>query len=261
MQSSVVRAALAETELTERLVMLQADADMRRVALNGAMGRAPSTPIGTLDDTPPFPIVPSLDLLIEEASAAHPELGMARAELASADAGLAVARAESKPDWVVQGGYMLMPGEAGAWTARVGLTWPTAPWAKKRLSAVTLDAQARILAAQADLDAGRQQIVRMIAEARASLAGMLARLDILRNTMRPQSGHLVEATRLAFASGKGPAHRGGGRQKMQLQTEVDIARTTGDADIAWAALEAAVGSDLRSCNSRQPARLAAARSK
>ena len=28
--------------------------------------------------------------------------------------------------------------------------------------------------------------------------------------------------------------------------EVDIARTTSDADIAWAALEAAVGTDIRS---------------
>jgi len=246
MQSSVVRAALAETELAERLVMLQADAEMRRVALNGAMGRAPLTPIGALDDTPPFPIVPSLAVLIEEATAAHPELGMARAELASADAGLAVARAESKPDWVVQGGYMLMPGDAGAWTARVGLTWPSAPWAKKRLSAVTLDAQAQILAAQADLDGGRQQIVRMIAEARAALVGTLARLDLLRTTMRRQSAHLLEATRLAFASGKVPLTEVVDAQKMQLQTEVDIARATSDADIAWAALEAAVGSDLRS---------------
>ncbi len=57
MQSSVVRAALAETELTERLAMLEADADMRRLALNGAMGREPATPIGTLDDSLPFPIV------------------------------------------------------------------------------------------------------------------------------------------------------------------------------------------------------------
>jgi outer membrane protein, heavy metal efflux system len=246
MQSSVVRAALAETELTERLVMLQADADMRRVVLNSAMGRAPSAPIGALDDTLPFPIVPSLASLIEEATAAHPELGMARADVASADAGLAVARSESKPDWVVQGGYMLMPGDAGAWTARVGLTWPTAPWAKKRLSAATLDAQARILAAQADLDTTRQQIVRMVAEARASLVGTLARLDILRNTMRPQSVHLLEATRLAFASGKVPLTEVVDAQKMQLQAEVDIARTTSDADIAWAALEAAVGSDIRS---------------
>ena len=59
-QAAVVRAALAETELSERLVMLQADADMRRVELNAAMGRDPSTPIGTLDDAAPSALVPPL---------------------------------------------------------------------------------------------------------------------------------------------------------------------------------------------------------
>ena len=142
MQSSVVRAALAETELTERLAMLEADADMRRLALNSAMGRELATPIGELDADPPVPIVPSLAALLEEATTIHPELGAARAQVATSDAALEVARAEGKPDWVIQGGYMLMPGEAGAWTARVGLTWPTAPWAKKRLSAATREAEA-----------------------------------------------------------------------------------------------------------------------
>ena len=40
-QASVVRAGLAETELSERLVMLQADADMRRVGLNARDGPRP----------------------------------------------------------------------------------------------------------------------------------------------------------------------------------------------------------------------------
>jgi outer membrane protein TolC len=245
MQSSVVRAALAETELTERLAMLEADADMRRLALNGAMGRDLATPIGELDDDLPVPIVPSLAALLEEAAAVHPELGAARAEIATSDAALEAARAEGRPDWVIQGGYMLMPGEAGAWTARVGLTWPTAPWAKKRLSAATREAEARVLAAQADLEANRLQIARMVGESRASLVGTLARLAVLRDTMRPQSAHLVEATRLAFAAGKVPLSEVVDVQKMRLQTEVDIARATGDADIAWAALESAVGRDLR----------------
>ena len=245
MQSSVVRAALAETALTERLAMLDADAEMRRLALNGAMGREPTTPIGALDADPPVPFVPTLAALLEEAAAVHPELGAARAEVATSDVALEAARAEGKPDWVIQGGYMLMPGEAGAWTARVGLTWPTAPWAKKRLSAASREAEARILAAQADLEAARLQIARMVGESRASLVGALARLAILRDTMRPQSEHLLEATRLAFAAGRIPLSEVLDAQKMQLQTEVDIARTTGDADIAWAALEAAVGSDLR----------------
>ena len=86
----------------------------------------------------------------------------------------------------------------------------------------------------------------MVGESLASLVGALSRLAILRDTMRPQSAHLLEATRLAFAAGKVPLSEVVDVQKMRLKTEVDIARATGDADIAWAALESAVGRDLRS---------------
>jgi outer membrane protein TolC len=245
MQSSVLRATLAETDLTERMAMLEADRDMRRVTLNASMGRALDTPIGVLDDDPPFTVVPPLTTLLERASETHPDLGVVRADIAAAEAGVSVARAEGKPDWVVQGGYMLMPGEAGAWTARVGLTWPGAPWAKKRFAAATAEAEARAQAARADLENARQQIARMVAEARATLAGTLARLQILERTMRPQAAQAVEASRIAFASGQVPLAEVVDAQKMQLQTEAQIARLSGDADIAWAALESVVGVDLR----------------
>ena len=49
--------------------------------------------------------------------------------MSQAQSAFTLAEQERRPDWMVQGGYMLTPGEAGAWTARVGMTWPTAPWA------------------------------------------------------------------------------------------------------------------------------------
>lgn len=244
-QSSVLRATLAETDLTEQVAMLEAERDVRRVTLNATMGRPPDTPIGSLDEDTPFSIVPPLTLLIERAGETHPELGMIRADMAAADAGVAVAQAEGKPDWVVQGGYMLMPGEAGAWTARVGLTWPGAPWAKKRLTAVTAEAEARAQAARADLESSRQQIARLVGEARATLLGALTRLQILQDTMRPQVSQALDASRIAFAAGQVPLSEVVDAQKMQLQTEAQIARLSGDADIAWASLESIVGVDLR----------------
>jgi outer membrane protein, heavy metal efflux system len=243
-QAAVVRAALGETEIAERLVMLQADADLRRVALNIAMGRPPSTPVGALDDEAPVADVPPLTVLLDRAVEAHPELRASRAQIAEADASLAVAQAERKPDWVVQGGYMLMPGDAGAWTARVGLTWPTAPWSRKRLAASTAEATANAQAARADLETSQLEIARMIAEARVTLVGALARLALVRDTMRPQSSHVVDASRLAFAAGQIPLSEVLDAQRMQLETDVQVAKLSGEADLAWTALEAAVGADL-----------------
>ena len=84
-----------------------------------------------------------------------------------------------------------------------------------------------------------------IADARAALAGVLARLAVVRDTMRPQAVHLVEASRLAFAAGQLPLAEVVDAERMRLEVDVQIARLSGQADLAWAALETAVGSDLR----------------
>jgi outer membrane protein TolC len=186
-------------------------------------------------------MVPPLEVLVAQARSAHPELAVAHAQIAEADAGVEVAAAERKPDWVVQGGYMLMPGEVGAWTARVGITWPGAPWARKRSAIASAQATALAQAARADLAVSEQDVARTIAEARASLVGVLARLAIVRDTMRPQAVHVLDASRLSFAAGQLPLSDVLDAERMRVDTDIQIARLIGDADLAWAALEAAVG--------------------
>ena len=57
----------------------------------------------------------------------HPTMALAAAGIAREEAELARLQGERRPDFVVGGGYMLMPGDAGAWTARAGITWPKRP--------------------------------------------------------------------------------------------------------------------------------------
>ena len=89
-----------------------------------------ATPIGALDDRPSrAPLVPShrRRCSIAAATVASRSCGAARARSRGPPTRRATPRrAEGRPDWVVQGGYMLMPGQAGAWTARAsGMTWPS----------------------------------------------------------------------------------------------------------------------------------------
>ena len=35
----------------------------------------------------------------------------------------------------MQGGYLLMPSQTNAWLARVGVTWPRAPWSRDKIGA------------------------------------------------------------------------------------------------------------------------------
>src|SRR5947199_157846 len=63
------------------------------------------------------------------------ELKRAHLEIEKADAEVASAKQEYKPDFTVQGGYLLMPNQTDAWLARVGVTWPRAPWSRKKIDA------------------------------------------------------------------------------------------------------------------------------
>jgi hypothetical protein len=51
-----------------------------------------------------------------------------------AEAELASTKRAYSPDFTVQAGYLLMPNQTDAWLARVGVTWPRAPWSRDKIS-------------------------------------------------------------------------------------------------------------------------------
>jgi cobalt-zinc-cadmium efflux system outer membrane protein len=100
--------------------------------LNALLGRPPSQPVETLEPVVTRVLASDAEQL---ALARHPDVAMVAAAVAREEAELVRLRGERRPDYVVGGGYMLQPGEAGAWTARAGMTWPNAPWSRGRLNA------------------------------------------------------------------------------------------------------------------------------
>ena len=82
-----------------------------------------------------------------------------------AQAALAVVNRDYKPDFFVGGGYMLMPREAGAWTASVGMSWPNAPWSRGRLDAKKAEVTADVDAAAANARVVERQIRLAVHEA------------------------------------------------------------------------------------------------
>jgi cobalt-zinc-cadmium efflux system outer membrane protein len=253
-QAAVVLVGLERSRLQERLVTLRSDEERALAALNGAIGRPASTPVGTLDAGPPPMILDPVEVLVATAAEAHPALAQRRAEVRWAEAETRAARAEARPDWLIEGGYMLMPGEAGAWSARVGISWPNAPWSRTRVTAATTAAQARRRAAAARVEAQRLELERAVTERAATVRGLQHRLVVIRTATRPQARHLSEATELAYAGGNGTLADVLDARRRLLAVDVDLARVTGALDQAWAALEEVVGRDL---TPRSPARVAA----
>jgi outer membrane protein TolC len=239
-QQGVVRALLEASRAQARMTLLAGDERAGSARLNSLLGRAPETAIGPLDEPAiePAPAPADADAL----RARHPEIRAAQASVEEAQSTLAVATRERSPDWMLQGGYMLTPGEAGAWTARVGLTWPNAPWARTRLSASIAEAARRRDAAVAAVTAAEARVRAMAVEARARADAASARLTLLRGTLVPQAWHLVEATRVAFENGQGSLTEALDAQVMLLESRLEEARAMRELQLARVDLETALGS-------------------
>jgi outer membrane protein TolC len=126
-QQDVLKAVTEVSKLHEDLVMHEESAAAAAARLNTLLDRDPQVPIGPLDEPREQVTLPSSDELQRLAIDTHPELRAVHLGVERAQAALAVVNREYKPDFFVGGGYMLMPREAGAWTASVGMTWPSAP--------------------------------------------------------------------------------------------------------------------------------------
>ena len=176
-------------------------AEAAEARLNTLLGRAPAQPVETLE---PFVATLSAQEAEQLALARHPEIAMVAAAVAKEEAELDRLRGERRPDYIVGGGYMLTPGEAGAWTARVGISWPNAPWSQGRLTAA-IDAQAkRVEAATARGAVISAQLRQAVREAVVRLNAAERQLRLIESTVLPQIEHAFELTRLAYAAGEGP---------------------------------------------------------
>jgi len=141
-QHDVLKSVVELSRVHEDLVMHQESAAMAAARLNTLLDRDPETPIGPLDEPRDEIALPASADLQRLALQQQPELRGAQLSVERAQAALAVATRERKPDFFVGGGYMLTPREAGAWTASVGMTWPNAPWSRGRLDAQQSEATA-----------------------------------------------------------------------------------------------------------------------
>ena len=240
-QSAVVKALIEVTRLQERLTGLAAEERVGTARLNTLLGRPPDASIGPLDEAGTDAAIVSAATLTDAAVERHPEVRASRAAVEQASSALAVARQERKPDWMLQGGYMLTPGEAGAWTARVGLTWPAAPWAKTRLDASIAEAAKRRDAVIAAIPAAESRVRLAVAEAGVRVEGAVARLTVLRGTLLPQAQHLVDATRVAFENAQGSLNEALDARLLLLEAHLDEARAIREMELARADLDSAIG--------------------
>jgi cobalt-zinc-cadmium efflux system outer membrane protein len=232
--ATVVELAALERER----IAAEARAQEAEARLNTLLGRPIAQPVETLSEIPAAPSVVDVEQL---ALARHPDVAMVAAAVAKEEAELARVRGERRPDYVVGGGYMLLPGEAGAWTARAGLTWPNAPWSRGRLNA-EIDAQVkRVEAARARNEVVAAQIRQRVREAVLRVTAAERQVRLIETTVLPQVEHAFELARLAYAAGEGSFSEVLDARRMLLSTQLDSVAARETLGRARASLDTAAG--------------------
>src|SRR4029453_4325606 len=104
-QQDVLKPVLELSKLHTDIVNFDEQANLATARLNVLLDRTPDTPIGPLVDPREETLLPATADLQRLAIERQPELQRARLEIDRAEAELAVAKGDYKPDFSVQGGY------------------------------------------------------------------------------------------------------------------------------------------------------------
>jgi outer membrane protein, heavy metal efflux system len=244
-QQDVLKTVVEITRLHEEELMLVEQARMAEARLNTLLGRDPAMPIGPLaeplEEAPLAPVAELQALAIER----QPELAMARAEIALAEAASEVVRSERRPDYFVRGGYMLMPGEPGAFSAGVGITWNNAPWSRGRNDLAEEQARLEVAATRARYDATANSLRLMVQDAYIRVESASARAAILRTSLVPQTTQALEVSRVGYQADRGEFLDIIDNQRLLAAARLGYYRALADLEQARADLDRAVGPSTR----------------
>jgi outer membrane protein, heavy metal efflux system len=237
-QHHTVASLVELTRLEKDVVAVDERARSAEARLNAALGRRPAQPVEPLAELSASMTVADAERVAETN---HPELAMADAAIAREEAELARVRGEKRPDYVIGGGYMLTPGDAGALTVRGGITWPNAPWSRGRLAAAIDAQEKRLAAAKAQREVVTARIRYRVRDVTVRMAAAERQARLIQTTVMPQVEHAFELTRVSYAGGEGDFMDVLESQRLLLETKLEYATARASISRAYADLETAAG--------------------
>jgi cobalt-zinc-cadmium efflux system outer membrane protein len=243
-QQDVLKPVVELSKLHGDLLMFDEQAGIAAARLNVLLARAPEAPIGPLTEPTEQTLLPAPTDLQRLALDHQPELQRAHLEIERADAEIASAKREYKPDFTVQGGYLLMPNQTDAWLARVGVTWPRAPWSRDKISAHVAEQMAASETAKARERAMQNMVRLAVQEAYVRAKSAQDRAALLRTTILPQAQQTLDVSRIAYQTDRLDFQAVIDNQRTLLDAQLSYVRALSEFEQATADLERAVGADL-----------------
>jgi outer membrane protein, heavy metal efflux system len=243
-QQDVLKPVVELSKLHNDIIMFDEQANLATARINVLLDRAPETPIGPLVEPREEMLLPATADLQRMAIERQPELQKAHLEVERAEAELASAKREYAPDFSVQGGYMLLPNQTDGILARVGVTWPKAPWSHSKVDARVAEQVALVDAAKARARAMENTVRLAVQEAYVRAKAAQERAALLRTTILPQSDQMLQVSRVAYQADRVEFQALIDNERTLLDAQLDYFRSLSDFSQALADLERAVGIDL-----------------
>ena len=236
-QENLLKAQLQATRLEEREEDHHA---MRRslvAELNRWLDRPGDSPLGAVGA---LPAVAALSgSWTDRALAGSSKVRQARAAIATAERRIAVERLDLKPDLSPLAGLASRGSKGPVLTLRLGIELPF--WKRQKQ-------EPRIRAAEADLEAARQELRDAEAEVRAQAARLASdwsqadrQVTRYREGILPQSSATLDAARSSYLAGRGDFTTLIEDFNLWLEAREQLARREADRYTAWAGLESLTG--------------------
>jgi outer membrane protein TolC len=243
-QQDVLKSVGELSKLHNDILMFDEQANIAAAHLNVLLDRAPESAVGPLLEPSEQALLATPADLQRLAIDRQPELQRARLEIERAEAQLASAKQEYKPDFTVQGGYLMMPNQTDALLARVGVTWPRAPWSRGKVDAHVAEQTATVEAAKAHARAMESGIRLAVQEAYVHAQSAQDRAALLRTTIVPQAQQTLAVSRIAYQTDRGDFQALLESERILLDGQLDYFRALSNFSQATGDLERAIGTDL-----------------
>jgi len=243
-QQDLLKPVVELSKLHNDVIMHDQEAGLAMARLNVLLNRAPETPIGPLNEPHEDVLLPASGDLQRLAIEHQPELQRARLEIERAQLELTSAKLERKPDFNVQAGYQLMPNQTDGVLAKVGITWPNAPWSRGKIDAKIAEQSAAVTAATSRERAMENMLRLAVQEAYVRATAAQARASLLRTTIVPQSRQAFDVSRAAYQADRADFSAILDTERGLLDARLDYFRALADFTQAIADLERAVGTEL-----------------
>ncbi len=241
-QVDVVRAQVEVSHAAGAVRTAELAIDEAGALLNAVMSQPGDTALGLPEDPPPPSLPPTPATLVEQALRQRPEVAARDAAIARDTTATRLAERGYLPDFEVSVGRFLNHDEPNGFGAMASMTVPLA-W-KGKYDAGVAEANARVLAAEADRRRTVDDVRRDVEQAYAHARTALVQHDLFGGTHVPHAEQALRVTEAAYVAGETDLGAMLETVRNVERVHLEHVMATADFEKAYADLERAVGAEI-----------------